>query len=93
MPVKNLHPSFPTMTPTTIFESPWVLFSTLSIIFYFKDQELHGRLASQREYRNNVEHFGEDNFIELLRNTAEKKMWKDLFQHSALCFYLTRCTH
>ena len=55
-----------------------------------EDQQLHERLASRVEYQNNVKHFGEDKFIELLRNTAEKKDWKRLFQHGTLCLYLTR---
>lgn len=71
---------------------------SLGLVFVFvhnllsKDQQLHGRLANQDEYRNNVKHFGEDSFIQLLRDTAEKKNWKDLFHHGTLYLYLTR-TH
>ena len=36
-------------------------------------QNLCGRLASLDEYRNNDKRFGEDFFIQLLRDTAEQK--------------------
>ena len=53
------------------------------------DQQLCGRLANLDEYRNNVKRFGEDIFIQLLRDTADKNNWKALFKHSTLYLYLT----
>ena len=53
-------------------------------------QQLHGRLANQDEFQHNVKHFGEDQFIHLLKDTAKTECWKGLFEHSILYLHLTQ---
>ena len=55
----------------------------------FRDQQCRRCLADHVEYRNNIKRFGEDSFIHLLRDMAEKNSWKDLFQHGTLYLYST----
>ena len=83
---------------TTVFhdDDPDDIRRSLDVVFILvrnllsEDNQLCGRLASRDEYRNNVEHFGEGNFIQLLRDTAKQKNWQDLFEHGTLHLHLTR---
>ena len=68
-----------TRLATTVFpdDDPDDIRRSLDVVFIlvhnllFEDEQLRGYLVSKDEYRNNVEHFGEGNFIQLLRDTAK----------------------
>jgi hypothetical protein len=44
-------------------------------------QTLRARLADQDEFQENVQKYGEKEFIELLRDMAKRKNWRDLLEN------------
>jgi hypothetical protein len=43
--------------------------------------ELEGRLPSLKVFQDNVEHNGESQFIDSLRDMARRNSWRDLFEN------------
>ena len=46
-----------------------------------EDQNLSSRRADQKEFKENLKNYGEKRFIDLLREMAKKKNWRDLLEH------------
>ena len=60
-----------------------------------KDLSMSTLLANQEEFQQNVKQKGEQQFIDLLRDTAEKNSWRDLLENgtSFLSFDPERSDH
>ena len=46
-----------------------------------EDQNLRSRRADQKEFEENVKKHGKEKFIDLLREMAKNKNWRDLLEH------------
>ena len=60
----------------------YLIYHTLS-----DDLEVIERVADRDEFKANVEREGEDNVIELLRDTAKRESWLDLFESRTSVIY------
>ena len=60
-----------------------------------KDPSMSTLLANKEEFQQNVKQKGEQQFIELLRDIAEKNSWRDLLENGTffLSFDLERSDH
>jgi hypothetical protein len=47
-----------------------------------RDQTLRTRLANQDEFKENVKKSGEDQFIDLLKDIAKRRSWRELLENS-----------
>src|SRR5579863_7450500 len=66
-----------------------------ALLILAKDPSMGTLLANKEEFQQNVKQKGEQQFIELLRDIAEKNSWRDLLENGTffLSFDLERSDH
>ena len=57
-----------------------------------QDPDVRPRLASEDEYRSNVKHMGEKQFIDILRDLAKTNSWRNLLENGTFLSPFGPCT-